>query len=192
MRDFEALRSEVYRRGEEKKTKRKRTRRVVTALCVPLALCITAVCFFPPIAEKNAGREDVLYREEDFNGGSSQLEAVMDTVLEADSYVCSVVLVEVRGSETVWVSRDENRILEISQALHAVTGIQEDAYTSVEDSKITSATLAPGSFQLTFTDRQGGRIVYLLTEEKLEIVGNNLHFAVTQQQYAQLKSLLVP
>ena len=56
MREFEALRAEVYRRGEEKKIKIKKNRRRLIALCVPLVLCVTAVSLLPQTT-KNTGRE---------------------------------------------------------------------------------------------------------------------------------------
>ena len=200
MRDFEALRSEVYRRGEEKKLKIKKTRRRVIALCVPLLLCVTAAGLLPQ-AEKNAGKEDnMLFAPEYFYVESPQQEVVMDRepametqTAGSDSLVSSQIAVDVTSAEGwVWYSKDTDRILEISQALHAVAGVQTQEYSAAGSALETADPMDPGSYRIVFTDREGDRIIYLLTEDCLEVVADHLQFAVTPQQYAQLQSLLAP
>ncbi len=202
MREFEALRSEVYRRGEEKKRKRKRVRRMAIALCVPLVLCVTVAGLLPQ-ATKNGGKEDnMLFAPEHFYADKEEI--AMDTkpamtipatqATSSDSLVSSQIAVEVTSAEGwVWYSKDTDRILDISQALHTITGVQTQEYSPIRDeAQELGRTLTPGSYRIVFTDREGGRIVYLLTQEHLEVVADHLQFSVTQQQYAQLQSLLAP
>lgn len=201
MRDFEALRSEVYRRGEEKKLKIKKTRRRVIALCVPLLLCVTAAGLLPQTA-KNSGVEDnMLFAPEYFYVESPQQEVVMDRepametqAAGSDSLVSSQIAVDVTSAEGwVWRSKETDVILDVSKALHAITGPQTQEYSPIRDEDAElGRTMAKGSYRIVFTDREGDRIIYLLTEDCLEVVADHLQFAVTPQQYAQLQSLLAP
>lgn len=209
MREFEALRAEVYRRGEEKKIKIKKTRRRVIALCVPLVLCVTAAGLLPQAAKNGGKADNMLSAPEFFRADDAQMEAVMDTeapmttpatmatqatqTADSDSLISSQVAVEVTSAEGwVWHSKDPQTILEISEALHAITGVQTQAYSAADSGQKTASTLDPGSYRIVFTDREGERIVYLLTEDYLEVVADHLQFAVTAKQYADLESLLTP
>lgn len=205
MREFEALRAEVYHRGEEKKIKIKKNRRRLIALCVPLVLCVTAVSLLPQTT-KNTGREDMLLAPE---YGYAEKEAALDTmpaigtetVMESQEMGSDVLYDRLTGTQAavevtsaegwVWYSRDAGKIQDISEALHAIPGEQTQEFTGGSGGQ-ESASLEPGSYRIVFTDRDGKKISYLLTREYLEVVASRLRFAVTARQYAELERLLAP
>lgn len=195
MRDFETLRAEVYRRSEEKITKIRKTRRRIIAVCLPLMLCVTAVCLFPPATAKNAGTADWLPIPEigmadRFN---PEQEAPMANAgnTAQESILCSDIRVEVMIADgTEWTSTDTDTILDLSQALHRITGPQEEAHTPDDFNR--HDPLSPDSYRIVFTDRDGNRFTYLLTPDSLQLPADGQTFAVTPAQYEQLQSLLTP
>ena len=128
--------------------------------CVPLVLCaVTVYVLWQPMTKAdNAMLEDMYYSA---NGSA-----------ESGSTFCADILVEVRGlgTDAYWRSTDQNMIVDISQAIHRIIR---------ENGSCQPYGKTEYDYTVTFTDRQGGQTVYLLSGGQLTVQETGEVYAVS-------------
>lgn len=169
MRSLEECRAEVFRRSEKRIRAR---RRKVHALmvCVPLALCITALSVFIPAGQKHADPPDGHPSES--NGGD---------LFRAD--ICRIDVSEADGVKSI---TGEEAIRAVMDALAEPDG------SDGADSSDGSYGAGEGSCTITLIAQDGSRGVYLLTGNVLTDQGSGRTAVLTRTQAQALWVLLHP
>ena len=186
MRDLEQYKAEVFRRSEKKILERRKKRKRVVALCIPLALCVT-VCLaalLPAMGDrkKSADREC---------GSNAAPE---------NSYVCTYQEVVIQklgdngGSRRVMLPEEATRIFEAVYILDPSidTGYEQMETAGTEDPGDTIYGNGEGQtgYAITFFGVDGTQVCYVLEEDTLYNVTRDIIIPLTPAQGEALRAAL--
>ena len=187
MLDFVQRMEEIRRRSETILRARKRRRKALLALCIPLAaaLGLWTVLARPFGAAQSAPTQPEV-----------QTLAVMEH--ENISLICSIARIDVTDGHQELTHGDTNRILEIWDLLTALQdqnklfsyATAEDATNNLIDDSPEISETPPPVYRITLTLHEGGIREFLLTEEGLELPEEGKVYAITKEQRTQLLQLL--
>ena len=166
MRTFEERKAEIFRRSEMKIKERKRIRRYIAALCVPLCLtlAVLSVAVFP-----------ALYSGNDKNMSVAEGTNIENSVTENSGIYVKAEITSVGNSlKSVVVKEDKKEIERIYFALVSAFSSGNDKNnngSSTEDNAVTEENSLQSSiarfsavYKITFSTYEGIQKVYTLSD----------------------------
>lgn len=176
MRSFEERKAEILRRSNARIRARKKRRVGALLCCIPMFVCVTffAVMILPAMMPAGS--------------------AAPDEKAAQDSLFCADILVEIETDGYCRQYTDQNVIVEISNAIHAVTNAENDPVLGETPAETTEIYLSDSKVvqtcTVTFTDREGNTTAYVLTERSLYAKETETTYALTNEQSAALRQTL--
>lgn len=203
MRNLDECRAEVFRRSEKRILQRKRRRKQLLAVCIPLALVSTllAARYLPPAEpeQPEKGEVSVALRGEEETKPTYELP----TGLPQASVTCAVEQILVTGADT---EQSYTAVVQITQicdqlkeyampapesngaipqtTMVGAAGLQEDKmkdYTNYS---------SPGGYTITLVYADGSKEVFWLADNVLTDQTRGESFTLTKKQLEELEALL--
>lgn len=186
--NFEARKAEIFRRSEERIKKKKRNRKSVLTLCVPLALCLTLGGLY--LRQSMPGQDDTIQAVLD---DALNTEAAFEEIFSPPSTLSAAI-----SGEGISISlTDPAQLNTLTQLLSQIEAtavrseFSESIYVSEED--IQQSAQKQTGCQLVLTRSDGTQTLWHLTETALENLTNGTRHPLTASQYQALcEALSIP
>ncbi len=192
MNDMNDTLAEIRRRGETRIRARKQLRRRITALCVPLVLCVAALLTVPIQGQPTYEAKPA---ETVFPGEIHQYNTIPNTqVVVQDIHEDSTtIILKAEGENLERSYTDAETITAFQQLLNGWASSNSCAsYFSEDESRAgvpAKENTTVGSIRLTFTDGEETR-EYILHSRSLYDVKEKVSYPISHAQYTAVMELL--
>ena len=193
MRNFEERKAEVFRRSEKRIKERKRNRKCILTLCLPLCLAlavwsVTILSSMLPTNNKNSMADGSPEAVGGVSGNSAEFISVsvsgggnapQSTVLVEDVNIVAQIYYSIDSAFVYAGEEDDNH--------SAGNGMTEEKVEDYGDnfSQSESTNLASG-YTITFTTGNGTQLVYTLNGNVLTDNATNKRVTLTDTQRSQM------
>lgn len=203
MRNLDECQAEVFRHSEKRIAMRKRRRKQALAVCIPLALVVTALAarYWLPVEPQppEKGDTSVALRGE----GETKPTYELPTDLPQASVTCSVEQILVTG---MGIEESYTAVAQITQICDQLKeyAMPEPEYNmgvpmettvgaaGLQEDKMKDYTnySSPGGYTITLVYQDGSKEVFWLAEDVLTDQTRGESFTLTQKQLEELQTLL--
>ena len=171
MIDLKECQTEVLRLSEQRIKARKRNRSRIMAMCIPLILIVSlwSVSRFPEMGMNDSMEVQIGIIADD------SAVVIQNSETNYEKITDSAVVSKVRRTLDDYFSENSDVVMVNPE-------VSEDDFSHIADSS------SPIGYFITFTDSEGGRTIYHLSENLLTNTETNETITLTDDQLLQLKT----
>ena len=189
MRELTECKAEVFRRSEVRIRERKRVRKHIVMLCIPLCLLMVLGTL-------------MLSPEKNIRGNKSSGAKVDGGVLmesATGSIVCSYTLVEIQWEEETSEDHmecykkvtDKVKVTKIFCTIHSyfptADGAEKNGESSIDDNRQNGANSKLEEYKVIFSTEEGCQTIYKICDNEIVNVSTGEMVILTDDQIAKLK-----
>lgn len=171
MKNFEERKAEIFRRSEKRISERKKKRKRIFSICIPLLICIGAYSIFILPAMMPAGSAD----------SNAEYQELADSII----YPTTVKILNNDGN-LLFTYTQAQEIANICNAIDSIIIINENPTEEISTEKIAHEVadeISPAdSYSIMIVYNTGNTTTYTISENTLFNTSTNNYYVLTDQQ----------
>ena len=189
MRELNECKAEVFRRSEVRIRERKRVRKHIVMLCIPICLLMFLGTLMPSPAKNIRGNKS--------SGTKADSGVLMEST--TGSIVCSYTLVEIQWEEESSEVHmecykkvtDKVEVTKVFCVIHSyfsnADGAEKNGESSIDDNRQNGTTSKLEEYKVIFYTEEGHQTIYKICDNEILNVSTGEMVILTDDQITELK-----